>query len=452
MNEKKKYSGVELMDSAPVGTAIIRLAIPMMVAMLAQAVYGITDAFFIGQTNDPNMIAAVSLAFPLYMFSLALGNIFAVGGSSYISRMLGEKKSDEARTTSAVSFYGGIGTAVLMVIVLWIFKTPIIWLIGASDATFAHTDAYFSAVLFGMPFATAGIVMSGQMRSEGAAHKAMMLQVIGVSLNIVVDPVFILWFGWGTAGAGWATVVAQAASFVYGLRYFSSKTTTLSIRPVDCKPNRTMMFQMLSIGIPAGLSHFVMSIVNILSNRIAVSYGDHVVAGFGINMRVASVFFLLVLALAIGFQPFAGYNYGAKKFDRLRKGIKLTLIYTTALCLFGSVVLLISGNSLVQVFIDDTQTIEAGAALLRVFVWGLPFIGIQMTLMVLFQALGKPIPATIISLGRQLLFFLPLLYLLNFLFGFEGFIWAQTAADMLTAVVAVVLGIPLLRGKFYEKK
>ena len=196
MNDKKKYSGVELMDTAPVGTAIIRLAIPMMVAMLAQAVYGITDAFFIGQTDDPNMIAAVSLAFPLYMLTLALGNVFAIGGSSYISRMLGEKKNDEARRTSSVSFYSGIGAAILMVIALWIFKTPVLWLIGASDATFAHTDEYFSAVLLSMPFATTGIVMSGQMRSEGAAQQAMLLQVIGIALNIILDPVFILWFDW----------------------------------------------------------------------------------------------------------------------------------------------------------------------------------------------------------------------------------------------------------------
>ena len=445
MNEKKKYSGVELMGTAPVGTAIIRLALPMMVAMLAQAIYGITDAFFIGQTNDPNMIAAVSLAFPLYMFSIALGNVFAIGGSSYISRMLGEKKNDEARNTSAVSFYSGFGVAVLMVIALWIFKTPILWMIGASNATFAYTDDYFSAVLLGMAFAATGIIMSGQMRSEGAAQKAMILQLIGVVLNIVLDPVFIIWFGWGTAGAGWATVVAQFVSFIYGIHYFFSKSTVLSIKPMHYKPNGTMMGQMLSIGIPAGISNFFMSVANILANRIAADYGDHVVAGYGIQMRVGSIFFLLILALAIGFQPFAGYNYGAKQFDRLHKGFKLTLIYTTALCLFGCAVLSLFGDNLMKVFIDDPHTIEAGAALLWAFIWGLPFLGVQMTLMVSFQALGKPIQATIITLGRQLLFYLPLLYLLNYLFGFDGFAWSQPAADVLTTGIAVVLGFSLLK-------
>ena len=202
---------------------------------------------------------------------------------------------------------------------------------------------------------------------------------------------------------------------------------------------------MLSIGIPAGFSNVVMSVANILGNRIAASYGDYVVAGNGVQMRVASLFFMLVFALVQGYQPFAGYNYGAKQFNRFRKGFKLTIIYATGLCIIGSVVLGLFGDSLIRFFIDDAQTIEAGAKILRIFIWGLPFIGVQVTLMVSFQAVGKSVQAMVVTMGRQLLFYVPLLYLLNHLFGYNGFIWAQPSADILTTGIAALLGISLIK-------
>jgi putative MATE family efflux protein len=441
----KKYSGIELMETAPVGTAIIRLALPMIAAMLAQAVYNMTDMFFIGQTGDPNMVAAVSLAFPLFMLSQALGNIFATGGSSYISRMLGAKRVDEVRHTSSVSFYASLGIGLFLAVILLIFKTPLLRLIGASDATFAHTSDYFSVINIFMPIAVAGTVLSGQMRSEGATHKAMTAMLIGIALNIILDPILILWLDWGTAGAAWATVVGQTASFVYAVRYFLSKKTLLSVRPADCRPNKTMLFQVLSIGIPAGLGNIIMSISNILGNRIAARYGDFVIAGIGVQMRIASLYFMLVFALAQGYQPFAGFNYGAKNYSRLRKGFKLTLIYATALCIAGSVILRLAGDMFIRFFINDIPTIEAGQAMMHTFVWGLPFIGSQITLMVSFQSFGKSVQAMVITLGRQLLFYVPLLYLLNHLFAFNGFIWAQPAADMLTTGIALVLSRPLFQ-------
>jgi putative MATE family efflux protein len=445
MNGKTKYSGLELMEKAPARMAIIRLALPMVAAMLAQAIYNMTDMFFIGQTNDPNMVAAVTLAFPLFMLSQALGNIFATGGSSYISRLLGAGEHNEARKAAAVSFCLTLGIGLLLTLILWIFKDPVLRLIGASDATFAYTDDYFSVILLFMALAAAGTVMSGQMRSEGATQKAMTLQLIGIVLNIILDPILILHLEMGTAGAAWATVAGQTASFVYGVSYFLSQKTVLSIKPADCKPNKEMLVQILSIGIPAGLSNIMMSLANILGNRIAAAYGDYVVAGNGLQMRVGSLFVMLVFALVQGYQPFAGYNFGAKQFVRLRKGFKAALVYTTGVCVAGSVLLGLFGRGVIGFFIDDAQTIEAGAKILGVFIWGLPFLGPQLTLMVSFQALGKPFPAMVVTMGRQFLFFVPLLYLLNHLFGFEGFIWAQPAADILTTGVAVAPGLQLIK-------
>jgi putative MATE family efflux protein len=401
--------------------------------------------FFIGQINDTNMVAAVALAFPLFMLSQALGNIFAMGGSTYISRMLGAQKYDEARKVSAVSFLTAIAIGILLTVVFYIFKAPVLRLIGASDATFVHADGYFSVIALFMAFAVAGTAMSGQMLSEGETKKAMMLQVIGIILNIILDPIFILVFKMGTAGAAWATVAGQVASFGYGVFYFLSKKTILSIKPVDYRPNRTMMKQILSIGIPAGISNVMISMSNILINRTAADYGDYVVAGNGVQMRVTNLFFMLIAALTMGYQPFVGYNFGAKQYDRLRNGFKLTLLYSTGICVAGSVVLGLFGNGVIRLFIDDPQTIEAGAKILRRFVWGFPFMGAQLTLMSTFQAFGKPLQAMVISMGRHLLFFVPLLFILNHFFGFDGFIWARPGTDILTTSIAIILGLSLIK-------
>jgi putative MATE family efflux protein len=338
-----------------------------------------------------------------------------------------------------VSFYTALGFAVIVTAVLLIFKTPVLHLFGASNATFAHTNDYFSLIVLFMTVAVAGAVLSGQMRSEGATDKAMMLQLIGIVLNIILDPILILWCDMGTAGAAWATVAGQTASLIYGIFYYLRKKSILSVSPADYRPNRTMLVQVLSIGIPAGVSSLIISVANILTNRIAAGYGDFVVAGIGVQMRIASMVFSLVFALALGYQPFAGFNYGAKSYDRLRKGFTLTLIYSTAVCIAGSVVLGLFGGAFIRFFINDAKTIEAGTAMMRTFIWGMPFIGIQITLMVSFQAFGKSAQATVVMLGRQLLFYIPLLYLLNYFFGFTGFIWAQPVADILTTGIAFVL-------------
>jgi len=438
-------SGIDLMKSAPAGRAIIQLALPMMVAMLAQSIHSMTDIFFIGQTGNPDMLAAVSLAFPLFMLSQALGNIFAVGGSSYISRLLGANKIERARHTSAVSLYTVFGLGVILAAVLFCIKTPMIWLIGASDATFSHTSDYFSVLILFVAFAAASVAMSGKMRSEGAADKALILQLIGIVTNVILSPILILGFGMGTQGAAWATGTGQMVSFGYGVYYFLSKKTVLSIRLGDWKPDMKMMLQVLSVGLPSGLSIIIMSASNVLGNRVLAGYGEHVIAGNGVQMRISSMFFMMVLALVQGYQPFAGYNYGAGQLSRVSKGFKVTLIYSFGLCLAGTIALRLLGEDIIRLFINDEPTIEAGVAIMKIFVLGLPFIGPQMTLMVSFQALGKPVQAMIITMGRQLLFYIPLLYLLSYQFGFEGLVWAQPGADMLTTGISVMLGLSLIR-------
>jgi Na+-driven multidrug efflux pump len=206
-----------------------------------------------------------------------------------------------------------------------------------------------------------------------------------------------------------------------------------------------MLKEIFKIGIPAAISNVVFTFASVVSNVTAASYGDHVVAGNGISMRVTMLAFGLIMSLGFGFAPFAGFNYGARNLKRLTAGLRVTITYTTALALFFMVIFFFFGRQMMMVFIRDEPTIDAGARMMRAFLIGLPTMGVQMTIMSTFQALGKPVQSTVINLGRQFLVYLPLLFILNHFFGFNGFIYTQPISDLITTLVAVLLSISLFK-------
>ncbi|MDR0553811.1 MAG: MATE family efflux transporter [Treponema sp.] len=447
MNSKQDAGrNIALMESAPVAKSIIKLALPMMLGMIAQLVYNITDTFFIGQTGDPNMVAGISLTMPLFIFTQGIGNVFGVGASSYISRLLGARKTEQAKQTNSVSFYTTICVGLVFTALIFLFKNPVLRLSGASDATFVYANEYFSIIGAFTVVSLINISLSGQIRSEGATNTAMYGMLIGIVLNVILDPVFILVLGWGAAGAAWATIIGGAASALFLVLHVLSEKSFLSISPRAFKPSTEVYAEILKIGLPSAISSMVMSFSAAFSNRIAASYGDFVIAGKGVTLRVESISFMLIMALAMGYQPFAGFNYGAKNFRRLTSGFRVTLLFSTALALFFSGVFALFGKPLIGLFISDSATIDAGWKFMRAFLIGLPVMGIQMTLMVTFQALGKPVLSTIVSLGRQCLFYLPLLFILNHIWQFEGFMYSQPLADILTALAAVLLGLKMFAG------
>lgn len=440
-----EQSRIDLMGKAPVKSAILKLAIPTMLAMAVQLIYNLTDTFFIGQTGDKNLVAAISIAGPIFMAIQAIGNIFANGSSSYISRMLGANDYKEAKRANAVAMYTAVGFGVVITVLLLTLKNPLLSIIGTDATTYVPTSEYLTILGSFSVALILQVSLAGLVRSEGATGKAMMGMVIGIGLNIVLDPIFILWMDMGTAGAAWATVIGNSMGALYYVLHFLSKKTMLSIKFKDFKPSKKIYGETFKIGIPSALSMAVMSVSFVLVNVLASGYGVYVVAGNGIEMRVGSMVITLVIGMTQGYQPFAGYNYGAKNYDRLKQGFKVTLMYSTVLSFFFTAVFILFGESLIGIFIDDAATVAAGTKILRAFTWGAPFFGIQMTMMVTFQATGKALKALVVSLGRQCIIYLPLLFTLNSLFGFDGFIYAQPIADILTTMVAVLLSLSFVK-------
>jgi putative MATE family efflux protein len=443
---------IELMERTPVWRVILKLGIPTMLSMIVQGIYNITDTFFIGMLGDPDLVAGISLALPLFMMTQGIGSLFAVGSASYISRKMGERQYDEARHTSSVTFYTTFVIGGLMTVLMYLFKDPILRLIGTSSNTFEPTDDYFSIICLFSIFMIQNISLQGLVRSEGAATKAMVGMIVGIVLNIVLDPLFIIYFGWGVKGAAWATIIGAVVSCAYFMVFIMSPKSMLSLKFSDMKPNRYMFAEILKIGLPMGLMHIVMSASGAINNIFAVSYGDYVVAAQGINMRICSLSFSMVMGLSQGFQPFAGYNYGSKDYDRLKSGLKITILYSTGLAIVFSAFFLIFGDELIRLFINDKDTVNAGAKLLRAFVFGMPFLGIQGTLMTTFQALGRPIRSLIITLGRSFAIFLPLIFLLNHFFGFSGYVFTQPASDVITTLLSVVFAVTLFNELYRNKK
>lgn len=441
---------IRLMANAPVKSAILKLALPTMFGMAVQMIYNLTDAFFIGRTGDMNLVAAIALASPIFMITQAIGNIFAIGTGTYVSRTLGEKNYDEAKHASAFAVYTAVGIGLLVSLLFIIFRHPILGIIGTSPETYEPTSQYFSVISsFAIVMITV-VTMMGLVRSEGATSKAMIGMVLGVGVNIVLDPIFILALNMGVSGAAWATAIGITVNLAYNIIHFVGKKTLLSILPSHFRASTKILKETMKIGLPSALSTAVMGISFVLVNILAKQYGDHVVAGNGIQMRVNSMLIMLMIGLVQGFMPFAGYNYGAKQYDRLKQGFKTTLLYGTILSVFFTIIFILFNEPLISMFMKETDenaaaTIAAGAKILRAFVWCAPFFGIQFTMMVTFQATGKALKAMVVSLGRQCLVYLPLLFILNAQFGFDGFIYAQPAADIITTIVAVLLSISFIK-------
>ncbi|WP_180951193.1 MATE family efflux transporter [Marasmitruncus massiliensis] len=442
----------ELMESAPVNKAILKLAIPTVLSTIIQLIYNLTDTYFIGLLDDPVQLAAISLAFPVFMMIQAVGNIVGSGAPSYISRSLGAKNYKEARHTSAVAFYSSAAIMVVMTGISLLFMNPILGLIGTSSTSISPTKDYLSVICGCSVILTMQIILPAMLRAEGKVHQAVTGMVIGTVTNIILDPLFILGFHMGAAGAAWATVIGNCLAVIYYLTVYTGGKSILSISPRDFKPSTRIYGEILKIGLPSSISQIVMSMANVLTNNLAASYGDNVISAFGVAGKLLIMVVMIVIGYVTGYMPFAGYNYGARNTHRLIQAFKFTILSGTAACFAFLGLFLFCGPIFMRVFTSQQELIDLGLRIMHAQAWSIPLMAVQMTMMVTFQATGQAIKATIVNLGRQCLLYLPLLYLFNALWQLSGLMYAQCVADILTTVTAISLGIPFLKKLYMMDK
>lgn len=441
----KQDKNLELMSNAPIPKAIIKLAIPTVISSLISVIYNLTDTIFIGMLDDPIQLSAISLAFPAFLIMQAVSTIFSVGAPAYISRCLGAGEYEKAKKTSAVAHYGVAIIMLVLTVLFFLFETPIVQLMGATEENIIPTKAYLN-VIVAFSFAIAvQVVLPCLLRAEGKAKESAMGLMIGTITNIILDPVFIFGFGMGASGAAWATVFGNIFAALYCMFVIKKKDTFLSISFRDFKPDKKIVVEIIRIGLPSSITNFVMSFSNVMLNNFASAYGNNAVSAVGVSGKLMSVMTMVIGGYVTGYLPFVGYNFGAGNIKRVRSSFFFTAVTSTV---FGIVLMLpfaLLGGIFMRAFTSTEEIIELGAKCLQIYVFCLPVLGIEYTVTTTCQATGKALAAMVSNLGRQGIFFIPALIFFKEIWGFWGLIYAQVAADYATVVLAVILAVPLLK-------
>lgn len=432
----------QIFRDAPVPKAVLTNVIPSIISMIMVLAYNLADTFFIGQTKNPYMVAAVSVSTPVFLIFMAIGMLFGIGGTSLISRMLGEGNRDRARNISAFCFWSGLSIGIVSMIAIILLAEPVCRLAGASDDTIAYSKQYLTIVAVGIPFLIVSNSFSNIIRAEGKAQKAMAGMIIGNMINIVFDPIMILVLGWNVAGAAIATVLGNIFSSAFYVIHLLSSKSLLSIRPKDYRVRGRIATGVMAIGVPASLNSILMSLSNILINNKMKVHGDMAVAGLGVAMKVNMIAVMLLIGLGTGVQPLLGYCFGARDRKRYIAVLKFSIFLALGLSLVMSAICYFGAAPLVTAFLDDPDAFSYGFSFSRVYIMSGPILGLLFVFINAIQSTGAAIPSLILSISRQGLLYLPILFAMDRIFNTARTLaMAQPITDYLATTLAVVLFI-----------
>ncbi|MBQ9110329.1 MAG: MATE family efflux transporter [Oscillospiraceae bacterium] len=435
----------EVFRNAPVPVAVLTNIIPSIVSMIMVLFYNLADTFFIGQTKDPLMVAAVSVATPAFLLFMAVGMLFGIGGTSLISRTLGEGDEHRARRISSFCFWTGLGIGVVSMLLMICFSRPVCMLIGASADTVGYASQYLSIVAMGIPFLILSNAFSNIIRAEGKPVIAMAGMIAGNLVNIVFDPIMILVLGWDVAGAAIATVLGNLVSTAIYLFHLLSKKSILSIHPKHYRVRKGIAAGVCAIGIPASLNSVLMSFSNIIINNLMQRHGDMAVAGLGVAMKVNMIVVMLLIGLGTGIQPLLGYCFGAGNRKRYMAVLKFSLCLALGLSAVMTVICYVFAGPLVTAFLDHADAYGFGMQFARIYIYSGPILGVLFVLMNAIQSTGAALPSLILSLSRQGILFIPTILILNTFHDARILSMAQPITDYLATTVAAILFIATYR-------
>ena len=436
---------MELLGSAPIPNALMALGIPIMIGMLINALYNLVDAYFVGGLGETQM-GAISIVFPLGQVVVGLGLMFGNGAASYLSRLLGRGDKGTANKVASTALYSSVFIGAVIIILAAIFLKPILAMLGATDTIMPYALAYARIYVISSIFNVFNVTMNNIVTSEGATKTTMCALLLGAVLNIGMDPVFIYTLDMGVAGAAIATAISQFVSTLVYLSYMLRKKSAFTFRVREFALNGQMMTEILKIGVPTLTFQLLASLSIALVNRAAMDYGDAVIAGMGAVTRITSMGTLVVFGFLKGFQPIAGFSYGAKKFDRLREATKTSIRWSTIFCVaVGSLMALLSTQIISQFTDGNAEMISVGSKSLMANVLSFFLFGFYTVYSSLFLALGKGTAGFILGACRQGICFVPAILILPMACGINGILYAQPAADVLSAIITVFMAAHLHR-------
>lgn len=429
-----------MLASEKIGKLLFKLSVPAIIGMMVHGLYNLVDTIFIGQFAGTLGIGGITIAFPIQMIMMGIGMTIGVGGASLLSRQMGGNDREGASLTLGNSVFLSLVTGVLCLVFGLIFLEPLLRLFGATAELMPYAKAYIWVILIGSPALTFSMVASSTARAEGNAKVAMNTMLIGAILNILLDPVFIVFLKLGVQGAAIATVLSMIASSLFLLKYYLGGKSEISFKLHHMRLKARIVREIFAVGVSDFARTAAMSLTSALFNHILSGLGGSLpIATFGVIFRVISFVFMPMIGIAQGVQPILGFNFGAKQFDRVKKSLRLANWSATVISIIGFLIFFTFPTQILSVFSNDPELIAMGKDAMRMLVIGLPLVGYQNIGTSLFQSIGKAKPAVFLALSRQVLFLIPMVIVLSRIYGLMG-VWVSfPASDVIAYVVTLVM-------------
>lgn len=439
MQAKKNSQVQELFTNAPPAKVFLSLSLPVVLSMVVTLIYNMVDTYFVGQLGDANQMAAVSLCTPLFTLVMGMGNIFGIGGSSVVSRLMGSQQHDKVRKASSLCLYVSAAAGALMLVLMLSLREVLLPLLGTSTNTISYTRDYFTWFILGAPILMLQFTLMNLLRCDGCARESMIGSIIGSVVNVILDPIMIFTLGLGVSGAAIATVIGNLCTVLFFLYAAHRHARDLSFSPRNFTMDWQMLGNIFAIGLPACITNTLTSVATVLMNNFLLPYGDTAIAAQGIALKINQIVILIQIGFAGGLPPVFGYNWGAGNTKRLRQLLRSASLFALCLGTVLTVIVYALAPAFVRFFMDTEAIIIPGTQLLRGLMLCGPFLGILFIINNFFQASGKAVPATLLSLCRQGIVFVAVLFSFNYFFGWQGLVYTQPAADYLSLVIALLL-------------
>lgn len=428
-----------VLEDRSVPAAVAAMAIPSVISSLVTVVYNMADTFFVGQTGDALQVAAVSLTNPIFILFMAFSNMLGMGASAMASIALGEGDQERVKKISSFITWASFIIGILLAIILLVFTRPILSLFGVTEETYEFAKGYTIYVAIGAPCIIWSAAASFIVRAEGASSEAMIGNMIGTFANIILDPLFISGFGQGAAGAAIATSIANVMACLYYAWYFLRKSTYLSMDPHFANCGIPLAKKICAAGLPTAMFSVLMSVSTIVLNQILVNYGNEPVAAIGIVFKVNMFVTFIQMGLANGVQPLLGFSYGADNQKRFVDVEHFSKICCFVIGILATIFCYFFRNEIIRMFIADETVVKYGVKMLLAYIISGPFVGFLFMNMNCLQSTNHSLPATILSVLRQGLLLIPLLYVLDAFIGLDGVIYGQAVTDIITILLSIFL-------------
>lgn len=428
-----------ILGNENIGKLLLRMSAPAVIGMLVNSLYNVVDTIFIAKGVGTDAVGGLALAFPIQMLIMAIGTMFGTGAASLISRYLGAGKNRSACLTAGNVLLFSLVTGILLTVPLLLSIESILKMIGATNDLLPYAYEYSSIILIGAPIMIFAMSANNIARAEGNAKVAMISMLVGTGANILLDPIFIFVFNMGIKGAAIATVISQTISFIFMLLYFIKGTSRLQLTVDMFKIKLNTITDIFILGLPSFIRQAGTSIIAIVINVLLAFYGgDLAISTFGVINRLLMFGLMPIFGIAQGFQPIAGFNYGALKLNRVKSVLKQSIVVSTIFCLSYSMLMFIFPEFMLSIFSKDQELIQFGTKIIKIIVVMMPFVGIQIIGAAYFLSIGKSFPSMVLGLSRQIIILLPLMLIMPKYLGLRGIWLAFPIADLAALLITVI--------------